>query len=59
MCVEGVVNGASIFVLIDSGASHNFVSPQVVAPLNLEMDPLMNWEYASEMVIKFLHMGSV
>lgn len=30
--------GASILVLIDSGVSHNFVSPQVVTFLNLEVD---------------------
>lgn len=38
MRLEAKINGTPILVLIDSGASHNFVSPQVVSSLDLEVD---------------------
>ncbi|KAF1869880.1 hypothetical protein Lal_00017457 [Lupinus albus] len=36
--VEGTVNGVSVLVLVDSGASHNFVAPKVVEALGLVTD---------------------
>jgi hypothetical protein len=35
MKLEGFVQGASVLVLIDSGATHNFISPTVVEALGL------------------------
>ena len=39
MKLEGCLQGASILVLIDSGATHNFISPKVVEILRLHMVP--------------------
>ncbi|XP_058782209.1 uncharacterized protein LOC131656527 [Vicia villosa] len=39
MKLEGCLQGASILVLIDSGATHNFISPKVVETLGLPMVP--------------------
>ncbi|XP_050915219.1 uncharacterized protein LOC127130207 [Lathyrus oleraceus] len=39
MKLEGCLHGASILVLIDSGATHNFISPKVVETLGLPMVP--------------------
>lgn len=36
--VEGKINGVSLVMLIDTGASHNFVSPQVVAALEIAVE---------------------
>lgn len=39
MKLEGVLQGANILVLIDSGATHNFISPKVVEALGLQLVP--------------------
>ncbi|XP_050914793.1 uncharacterized protein LOC127129699 [Lathyrus oleraceus] len=39
MKLEGCLQGASILVLIDSGATHNFISPKVVETLGFPMVP--------------------
>ncbi|WVZ23343.1 hypothetical protein V8G54_001887 [Vigna mungo] len=36
--IEGLLHGVTLGVLIDSGASHNFLSPHVVAALDLKVD---------------------
>ncbi|WVZ16833.1 hypothetical protein V8G54_009815 [Vigna mungo] len=36
--IKGSLNGVTLGVLIDSRASHNFISPHVVAALELEVD---------------------
>lgn len=35
---EGAIHGASVLVLVDSGATNNFIVPQVVQSLGLEID---------------------
>ncbi|MCI05080.1 RNA-directed DNA polymerase (Reverse transcriptase), partial [Trifolium medium] len=37
MKLEGSLQGANILVLIDSGATHNFISPKVVEALGLQL----------------------
>jgi len=37
--VEGKIENVAVLVLIDSGASHNFISPQVTSVLGLEITP--------------------
>ncbi|PNX97560.1 retrotransposon-related protein, partial [Trifolium pratense] len=39
MKLEGGLKGANILVLIDSGATHNFISPKVVEALGLSLVP--------------------
>lgn len=38
LCVEARINRASLLVLVDNGASHNFVTPQVFSSLDLRVD---------------------
>lgn len=38
MRLPGKVGGIPLMTLIDSGASHNFISPEVVSGLSLKMD---------------------
>jgi hypothetical protein len=40
MKVEGRIDGVDLLVLIDSGASHNFISPKVTKALGLEVTPI-------------------
>jgi hypothetical protein len=40
MKVEGKIDGVDLLVLIDSGASHNFISPKVTKALGLEVTPI-------------------
>ncbi|MCI91096.1 enzymatic polyprotein, partial [Trifolium medium] len=39
MKVEGRIQNVEILVLIDSGASHNFISPKVTTALGLSITP--------------------
>lgn len=39
MKIEGKIENVDVLVLIDSGASHNFISPQVTNALGLEITP--------------------
>ncbi|KAJ1387664.1 Aspartic peptidase, active site [Sesbania bispinosa] len=39
MRLKGKLNGVTIVVLVDSGASHNFISPQVSAALEILVTP--------------------
>ncbi|MCH86025.1 Ty3/gypsy retrotransposon protein, partial [Trifolium medium] len=39
MKVEGKIQNVDVFVLIDSGASHNFISPKVTTALGLAITP--------------------
>lgn len=51
MKLEGNLRGANILVLIDSGATHNFISPKVVEALGLPLvasNPLVSsWVMAT------------
>lgn len=38
MCFEAKINGTPSLVLIDSGATYNFISPQVVSSLDLKVN---------------------
>lgn len=38
MKLKGTVGGFPMVFLVDSGASHNFISPEVVSVLGLSMD---------------------
>lgn len=40
------INRAEMLILVDSGTSHNFVSPQVVYSLDLKVD------YSKKLVVK-------
>ncbi|PNX99328.1 retrotransposon-related protein [Trifolium pratense] len=40
MKVEGKVENVDVLVLIDSGASHNFISPQITTALGLPVSPM-------------------
>ncbi|PNY16937.1 retrotransposon-related protein [Trifolium pratense] len=39
MKVEGIIHNVELLVLIDSGASHNFISPKVTSALGLAITP--------------------
>ena len=39
MKMEGVIQGRKVLVLIDSGASHNFISTRLIQELRLGVDP--------------------
>ncbi|GAU45146.1 hypothetical protein TSUD_253790 [Trifolium subterraneum] len=41
MKVEGKLEGVDIVVLIDSGASHNFISPKLTSALGLTVTPMV------------------
>lgn len=43
MKLEGKLMGVPILVLVDSGASHNFVAPQVVSALDVPVDSSKNF----------------
>jgi hypothetical protein len=40
MKIEGLIADVSLLVLIDSGASHNFISPKVTSALGLVVTPV-------------------
>ncbi|MCI40211.1 enzymatic polyprotein, partial [Trifolium medium] len=40
MKIEGKVEDVNVMVLIDSGASHNFISPQITTALGLNVSPI-------------------
>lgn len=42
MRIAGIINGISLLVLINIGASHNFIAPSVVSALNLWVDESKN-----------------
>lgn len=44
MKLQGMVKGESVLVLIDSGASHNFISTKLVQKLGLAVDPTNSFQ---------------
>lgn len=40
----GRINQAEVVVMLDSGASHNFISPEIVRKLNLKAQEGSNWD---------------
>ncbi|MCI16743.1 enzymatic polyprotein, partial [Trifolium medium] len=40
MKIEGVMENVGVLVLIDSGASHNFISPKIATALGLKVSPM-------------------
>lgn len=52
MRIASIINGISLMVLIDSGASHNFIAPSVVSALNLWVGESKNLGVRIRMAIK-------
>ncbi|MCH85577.1 enzymatic polyprotein, partial [Trifolium medium] len=40
MKIEGMMENVGVLILIDSGASHNFISPKVTTALGLKVTPM-------------------
>ena len=40
MKIEGKLGDVDVVVLVDSGASHNFISPKITAALGLQVTPM-------------------